>query len=120
MESVEKTLMPMPPNSRNQRNQNSQQLPPSVQHQYEASLGQDLSGVKVHENHKPTLIGAQSFTQGDNIYFAPGKYEPFSQQGDKLLAHELTHVVQQKQGHVPDVPKGLVESDSNLAHNNNE
>lgn len=116
-----KILVPMPNNNSNsQRNESSQSLPQSVQHQYETSLGQDLSDVKVHENHQPTLIGAQSFTQGTDIFFAPGKYQPFSEQGNELLSHELTHVIQQKEGRVSEVPKGMVESDNNLASDNNE
>lgn len=118
---MDKTVMPMPNNnSKNRLNQNSQSLPQSVQHQYETSMGQDLSHVKVHENHKPTLIGAQSYTQGTDIFFAPGKYQPFSEQGNNLLAHELTHVVQQQQGRVSDVPKGMVESDNNIGQDNSE
>ncbi|MFK7922128.1 MAG: DUF4157 domain-containing protein, partial [Bacteroidia bacterium] len=44
-------------------------------------------------------MGAQAFTHGRDVFFAKGKYQPDSGQGQKLLAHELTHVVQQ--GHAP-------------------
>jgi len=40
-------------------------------------------------------LNAQAFTHGRDIYFNAGKYDPESTQGKKLLAHELTHVVQQ-------------------------
>ena len=45
-------------------------------------------------------LGAHAFAQGNQVHFAPGKYNPTSQSGQKLLGHELTHVVQQRQGRV--------------------
>ena len=44
--------------------------------------------------------GAQAFTRGSEIHFAPGSYQPGSQAGQELLGHELAHVVQQRQGRV--------------------
>lgn len=70
-------------------------LPPALQHEFESQMGADFSEVRVHENHDPTLINAKAFTRGNNIYFAPGQYQPHDPEGRKLLAHELTHVVQQ-------------------------
>ncbi len=115
-----KTFMPIPENcsGNNHKNLLSQPLPQSVRHEFETKFGQDLSGVKVHENNQPTLIGAQSFSQGNDIFFAPGKYQPFTPNGQQLLGHELTHVVQQ--GQSSNIPKGLVESDNNIAGDNNE
>jgi len=43
-------------------------------------------------------LGAEAFTYGSDIYFAPGRYQPGSTNGERLLAHELTHVVQQAGG----------------------
>ena len=62
----------------------------------EPRFGTDFSGVRVHET--PDLanaIQAQAFTHGQDIYFNSGKYNPGSSRGKELLAHELTHVVQQ-------------------------
>lgn len=117
-----KTLMPVPENcsGNNHSNLLSQALPQSVKHSFETRLGHDFSDVKVHENNQPTLMGAQAFTQGSDIFFAPGKYQPLTPDGQQLLGHELTHVVQQNQGKSLDVPKGLAESDSNPAVDNNE
>ena len=70
-------------------------LPPSLQHQFEIEMGRDFSNVRVHENHGPTLVGAQAYTRGSDIHFAPGQYQPHDPAGSKLLAHELAHVVQQ-------------------------
>lgn len=59
----------------------------------------DLSGVKVHTNLKAVQmnqqLGARAFTYGNNIYFNNGEFNPNSSSGKNLLAHELTHVVQQ-------------------------
>ena len=62
----------------------------------EPRFGSDFSNVRVHET--PDLansIQAQAFTHGQDIYFNSGKYNPGSSGGKELLAHELTHVVQQ-------------------------
>lgn len=64
----------------------------------EPRFGTDFSNVRVHET--PDLansIQAQAFTHGQDIYFNSGKYNPGSSGGKELLAHELTHVVQQKE-----------------------
>ncbi len=84
-------------------------LPASVRHNMEASFGQDFSNVRVHHGHEATMLGAETFTRGEDIHFAPGAYEPNSPRGQELLGHELTHVVQQRQGRVG-LAKGLVQS----------
>ena len=65
----------------------------------EQAFGVDFSKVRIHTNAQAVEmceeLGAQAFTNGKNIYFNTGKYNPESAQGKKLLAHELTHVVQQ-------------------------
>ncbi|MCX2743012.1 DUF4157 domain-containing protein [Mangrovivirga sp. M17] len=76
-------------------------LPADVKGKMENSFGADFSGVKIHTNDKSAAdIGALAYTQGDNIHFAPGQYDPASSKGQELLGHELTHVVQQRQGRV--------------------
>lgn len=68
----------------------------------EQRLGADFSGVRVHaDNTADTLsksIQAEAFTHGRDVYFRGGNYQPESTEGKKLLAHELTHVVQQTGG----------------------
>ena len=62
----------------------------------EPRFGADFGGVRVHETPDLTnAIQAQAFTHGQDIYFNSGKYNPGSSGGKELLAHELTHVVQQ-------------------------
>ena len=64
------------------------------------SLGDDLADVRVHaDDHSDALarsVSARAFTTGSDLYFAKGEYAPGSGEGDRLLAHELTHVVQQR------------------------
>ena len=68
----------------------------------ERSFGADFSGVRIHtgaESHQMNqMIGARAFTHGNNIYFGNGNYQPQSSEGMHLLAHELTHTLQQKGG----------------------
>jgi len=63
------------------------------------AFGADFSNVRVHTGTQAdemnTEIRAKAFTNGSDIYFRDGQYNPGSSQGKKLLAHELTHVVQQ-------------------------
>jgi hypothetical protein len=60
----------------------------------------DLSDVRVHtDDHADQLnraVSARAFATGNDVYFAKNEYNPGSSQGDELLAHELTHVVQQR------------------------
>ncbi len=75
-------------------------LPDKVRTKMESSFGQDLSGVRVHQGPEAKSIGAMAYTRGSDIHFAPGTYNPSSSSGQKLLGHELTHVVQQRAGRV--------------------
>ena len=62
----------------------------------EPRFGADFSNVRVHETPDLTnAIQAQAFTHGQDIYFNSGRYNTGSSGGKELLAHELTHVVQQ-------------------------
>ncbi|QTA89099.1 DUF4157 [Desulfonema magnum] len=67
----------------------------------ESGFGHSFADVRVHDNgasHKTAeSIGARAFTVGSNIYFGKGEYNDSSSQGRNVLAHELTHVVQQGQ-----------------------
>ncbi|WP_094674592.1 DUF4157 domain-containing protein [Hydrocoleum sp. CS-953] len=65
----------------------------------EPEMGADFSGVKVHTDSEADRLSqsiqAKAFTTGEDIFFKKGEYEPGSKEGQELLAHELTHVVQQ-------------------------
>ena len=65
----------------------------------EPHFGFDFSAVRVHTGHgaasSALVLSALAYTVGNHIVFAPGRYDPASEAGQRLLAHELTHVVQQ-------------------------
>jgi hypothetical protein len=71
----------------------------------EARFGCDFSKVRIHTDASAAIsadaIAARAFTAGSHIVFARGRYCPDAAEGRKLLAHELTHVVQQSDGAVP-------------------
>ena len=75
-------------------------LPKEVQTKMESALGGDFSDVRIHVGSEVASIGAIAFTWGSDIHFAPGYYNPHSIQGQQLLGHELTHVLQQRAGRV--------------------
>lgn len=75
-------------------------LPSDVRTKMETAFGADFSDIRVHIGHEATSLGAIAYTWGTNIHFAPGQYNPHTIQGQKLLGHELWHVVQQRTGRV--------------------
>ncbi|MEL7355578.1 MAG: DUF4157 domain-containing protein [Cyanobacteria bacterium J06560_6] len=79
----------------------------------EPRFGVNFSEVTIHQEPELTSsIQAQAFTHGQNIYFNSGKYAPGTDRGKELLAHELTHVVQQTTNGVCRKPMpGLVQKD---------
>ncbi|HTA28690.1 MAG TPA: DUF4157 domain-containing protein [Bacteroidia bacterium] len=81
-------------------NSSGQSLPESSRQFFEPRFGQDFSNVKVHTDSvaakSAQSINALAYTTGNNIVFNSGQYSPNSESGQKLMAHELTHVVQQK------------------------
>ena len=80
---------------------NASGMPPQVQGQMEQAFGTDFSGVRIHESSPSAeSMGALAYTQGSDIHFQPGLYQPGSEQGKELLGHELAHVVQQSEGRV--------------------
>jgi len=80
-----------------------------IRRQMEGAFGADFSGVRIHANNNADTLNrelsARAFTTGNNIFFKRGEYNPGSSAGKELLAHELTHVVQQGQASIQ--PKAL-------------
>ncbi|NJP11949.1 MAG: DUF4157 domain-containing protein [Leptolyngbyaceae cyanobacterium RU_5_1] len=78
--------------------------------QMESTFGADFSGVRIHtDSTADTLnqaLSARAFTTGQDIFFRQGEYNPASSGGRELLAHELTHVVQQTGGIQPQLTIG--------------
>jgi len=75
-------------------------LPDEVRAKMETAFSADFSDVRVHIGREASSLGAIAYTWGTNIHFAPGQYNPHTLQGQKLLGHELWHVLQQKSGRV--------------------
>lgn len=69
-----------------------------------ASFMADFSGVRVHHGQRPTALarqlGARAFTVGGDVFFGDGQFNPSQRAGRRLLAHELTHVLQQNDDRV--------------------
>lgn len=84
----------------NQSESSGHQLPKNEKAMMESRFGADFSHVKIHTgttaDQLNTQLGAQAFTVGNHIYFGDGKYNPATSAGQHLLAHELTHTIQQK------------------------
>jgi hypothetical protein len=76
-----------------------QPLDPASREFFEPRFGRDFSGVRVHSGARAAesarLVGARAYTVRENIVFGAGRHSPNTYAGQALLAHELTHVVQQ-------------------------
>lgn len=79
-----------------------QPLEPAVQEQMEPRFGWDFSRVRVHADAEAadaaSALRSRAFTVGSDMVFGRGEYAPGTPQGARLLAHELTHVLQQSRG----------------------
>ena len=73
-------------------------LPDPLKSTMESTFDADLSAVRVHENPAATEIAARAYAMGTDIHFAPGAYKPDAPDGQRLIAHEAWHVVQQSSG----------------------
>jgi len=79
-----------------QMKSNKTGIPNNVLSKMEYSFGTDFSDVKIHANSMSSKnLGALAYTQGKDIHFSSGQFNPNSFSGQALLGHELTHVVQQ-------------------------
>ncbi|MGF6227954.1 hypothetical protein QFZ27_001909 [Inquilinus ginsengisoli] len=82
-------------------------LPGEARNFFEPRFGRDLGHVRIHDGGTAASLArdvrARAFTYGADIYFGQGQYDPVSTEGRRLLAHELTHTVQQGAG------RGLVQ-----------
>jgi len=87
--------------SMNLPRQGGKSLDESTRTEMESSFGQSFANVRVHHDRaahqQSEAMAARAFTVGEHIYFSRGEYNPASSSGQSLLAHELTHVVQQGQ-----------------------
>jgi len=79
-----------------------QPLSDSIREPMEQAFGADFRGVRVHTDSQADQLNqsiqAKAFTTGQDVFFQQGAYKPGNRGGQELLAHELTHVLQQKEG----------------------
>jgi hypothetical protein len=91
-----------PPNVQEVLGSPGQPLDQATRAFMEPSFGRDFSSVRVHsgssDGESAQTIGAAAYTVGHHIVFGPGRFTPESHEGRRLIAHELTHVVQQNRG----------------------
>ena len=77
-------------------------IPSDVRNKLEQRFNADLSDIRIHAGtnaHRlTTSLGAEAFTYENHIVFKPGEFSPHTDRGLDLLAHELTHVIQQASG----------------------
>ncbi|MBE2220105.1 MAG: DUF4157 domain-containing protein, partial [Anaerolineae bacterium] len=82
---------------------NGQTLPDTIRQPMENAFNANFSGVRIHTDSTSDAINrsisARAFTTGQDVFFRTGEYNPGSSSGQQLLAHELTHTIQQ--GAVP-------------------
>jgi len=83
-------------------------MPDDIRSFMEPRFGADFSDVQIHTDNEADdmnrQVNAYAFTHNQHIYFRAGKYNPESSEGKQLLAHELTHVVQQSLGPLKGMP----------------
>jgi len=78
---------------------------------FEPRFGHNFSKVRIHADHEAArsahAVNALAYTVGNDVVFGAGRFSPNTKSGQQLLAHELTHVVQQSSGGVHDVQHKL-------------
>ncbi|WP_211330081.1 eCIS core domain-containing protein [Deminuibacter soli] len=111
-----------PPVVQNVVSQPGEPLAPATRSFFEPRFGHSFGNVRVHTNAKAEAsaqaVNARAYTVGQNIVFNSGQYAPSTTQGRHLLAHELSHVVQQGRGaqNLPSVmPGNSLEQDADNA-----
>ncbi|MCP4810234.1 MAG: DUF4157 domain-containing protein [Proteobacteria bacterium] len=85
-------------------------LPKDVREELEQRFKTDFSAVRIHDNQNAhsasAALKAKAFTTGQDIYFSAGRFDTSSTEGRQLLAHELTHVVQNQQASMAESSEG--------------
>jgi hypothetical protein len=109
------THFPAPPSVEQVLSTSGSPLPGAVREDMEQSFGRDFSAVRIHTDASASAsarhIGANAYTAGSHVVFAPGQYAPTSSGGRHLLAHELTHVVQQAGTGQPAARREVIQRD---------
>jgi Domain of unknown function (DUF4157) len=86
-----------------------QSLNPNLQQSMESRFGRDFSQIRIHTDQKANQsaqsINAQAYASGKHIVFGVNQYQPTTDQGRKLIAHELTHTIQQSSSDVASIQR---------------
>lgn len=97
-----------------------QPLPSSVRAVFEPLFQRDFSRVRIHTGREASeaasAVQARAFTAGRDVAFASGEYDPQSREGRRLLAHELTHVLQQDARNASP-PEGTIQRQASTTEN---
>lgn len=92
----------VPPSARAAMQSQGQPLDPETRARFESRFAHSFTDVRVHADGQAAgaarEIDAAAYTSGSHIVFGANRYEPHTDRGRRLLAHELTHVVQQRSG----------------------
>ena len=107
----------------NQARSGGKPLAPALQRKMGGVMGADFSGVRVHTDNRADrlnhIIQAKAFTTGQDVFFRQGAYQPESRSGQGLIAHELTHTLQQG-ATVQHQPEGMVQRKLVSANDNTQ
>jgi hypothetical protein len=92
-------------------------LPAATLERMEQAYGQPFADVEIHTDSPEVPLGQQAFTRGRHIYFETGAFEPASDRGEQVIAHELAHVAQQAQSPTTSRPatRNALEADAHQA-----
>src|SRR5688500_17930891 len=112
------SLAPKVPHSvRRTLSETGRPLQPALRRDMEQRFAHDFSGVRIHTgasaDQSARDVDARAYTVGQHVVFASGRFNPHEREGKRLLAHELTHVVQQGRAH----PTGMLRYSPQGDHN---
>lgn len=92
-------------------------LDSAIAQRMQEKFGIRMDQVELRESSQVSDMDARAFAKGNVVQFAPGQFQPDTQQGQHLLEHELAHVAQQARGNVQaDIPGLNVNANENLEH----
>lgn len=87
-------------------------IPRVIAQEFEQKTGYSSANIRVSESDMPDLFGAKAATQGNEIHFPRGQYQPETAEGRRILKHEMRHVIQQTRNEVCANVNGVVNDES--------
>jgi len=111
--------MPSSPEFEEKKDDELRPLDPALRARAEAALGEDLGRVRLGRgpaaHAQAAELGARAFTIGADVYFARGEGAPGTEEGERLLLHELAHVVQQRGTGAASADRAALEAEADAA-----